>query len=77
LHRFVDAAADTLQSKELGDVTWLEHGLRETSQGMCRDVLRWLLALQGYGFLAMLPARENVGSAIRSGPRIPSLATSL
>jgi hypothetical protein len=25
----------------------LEHGLREQSQGMCRDVLRWLLALPG------------------------------
>jgi hypothetical protein len=43
----VDAASDTLQSKALGDITWLEHGLRETSQGMCRDVLRWLLALPG------------------------------
>lgn len=43
----VDTAAETLQAKELGDVTWLEHGLRETSQGMCRDVLRWLLTLPG------------------------------
>ena len=46
-HRFVDAAAETLQAKKLGNVTWLEHGLRETSQGLCRDVLRWLLALPG------------------------------
>ncbi len=45
LHRFVDTAAATLQAKELGDVTWLEHGLRESAQGMCRDVLQWLLAL--------------------------------
>lgn len=36
-----------MQTKALGDITWLEHGLRETSQGMCRDVLRWLLALPG------------------------------
>jgi hypothetical protein len=43
----VDTAAETLQAKELGDITWLEHGLREQSQGMCRDVLRWLLALPG------------------------------
>ncbi len=43
----MDTASDALQSKELGDITWLEHGLRETSQGMCRDVLRWLLALPG------------------------------
>jgi hypothetical protein len=43
----VDAASETLQSKDLGQITWLEHGLRETSQGMCRDVLRWLLALPG------------------------------
>lgn len=41
----MDTAAETLHSKELGDITWLEHGLRETSQGMCREVLRWLLAL--------------------------------
>jgi hypothetical protein len=47
LHRFVEAASESLQSKELGDITWLEHGLRETSQGMCRDVLQWLLALPG------------------------------
>jgi hypothetical protein len=31
----------------VGDITWLEHGLRDTSQGMCRDVLQWLLALPG------------------------------
>lgn len=43
----MDTAAETLQTKELGDITWLEHSLRETSQGMCRDVLRWLLALPG------------------------------
>jgi hypothetical protein len=43
----VDTAAESLRAKELGDITWLEHGLRETSQGMCRDVLRWLLALPG------------------------------
>ncbi len=43
----MDAAADTLQAKDLGDITWLEHGLREASQGACRDVLRWLLALPG------------------------------
>lgn len=43
----MDTAAEALQAKELGDITWLEHGLRETSQGMCRDVLRWLLALPG------------------------------
>ena len=47
LHRFVDTAAETLQSKELGEITWLEHDLRQTSQAMCRDVLRWLLALPG------------------------------
>jgi len=41
----VDTASDTLQSKELGDITWLEHDLRKTSHHMCRDVLRWLLAL--------------------------------
>lgn len=43
----MDTAADTLQAKDLGEITWLEHGLRESSQGMCRDVLRWLLALPG------------------------------
>jgi len=43
----VDAAAETLQAKDLGPITGLERGLRETSQGMCRDVLRWLLALPG------------------------------
>jgi hypothetical protein len=43
----VDAAAETLQSKDLGAITWLETGLRQTSQGMCRDVLGWLLALPG------------------------------
>jgi len=43
----VDTATETLQGKELGDITWLEHGLRETSQGMCRDILQWLLALPG------------------------------
>ena len=36
-----------MQGKDLGDITWLEHGLRKTSQGMCRDILRWLLALPG------------------------------
>ncbi len=46
-HRFVDASAETLQANERGDVAWLEHGLRETFQGLCRDVLRWLLALPG------------------------------
>ena len=43
----MDTATETLHTKDLGDITWLEHGLRETSQGMCRDVLRWLLALPG------------------------------
>ena len=43
----MDAAAETLERKDLGEVTWLEQGLREASQGMCRDVLRWLLALPG------------------------------
>lgn len=43
----METAAETLQSKQLGEITWLEHGLRETSQGMCRDLLRWLLALPG------------------------------
>jgi hypothetical protein len=43
----VDTACESLQAKELGNLTWLEHGLRETSQGMCRDVLQWLLALPG------------------------------
>jgi hypothetical protein len=47
LHRFVDAACESLQSKELGDITWLEHGLRESSQGMCRRILQWLLTLPG------------------------------
>jgi hypothetical protein len=47
LHRFVDAAAETFQAKDLGPITWLEHSLRDSSQGMCRDVLRWLLALPG------------------------------
>ena len=43
----MDTAAATLQAKDLGEITWLEHSLRETSQQMCRDVLRWLLALPG------------------------------
>lgn len=43
----MDTAAETLQAKALGDITWLEHGLRKNSQDMCRDVLRWLLALPG------------------------------
>jgi hypothetical protein len=43
----VDTAAETLQSKDIGEITWLEHGPRETSQGMCREALRWLLALPG------------------------------
>lgn len=47
MHRFVDTAAESLESKELGDITWLEHGLRENSYGMCRNILHWLLALPG------------------------------
>jgi hypothetical protein len=43
----VEASAETLQGRDLGDITWLEHGLREASMGMCRDALRWLLALPG------------------------------
>ena len=43
----MDTAAETLQSRDLGDITWLEHRLRDSSQGMCRDVLQWLLALPG------------------------------
>lgn len=43
----MEAAAETLDAKGLGDITRLEHGLRETSQSGCRDVLRWLLALPG------------------------------
>ena len=31
----------------MGDITWLETSLRQTSQGACRDVLKWLLALPG------------------------------
>lgn len=43
----MDTAAEALQSRDLGDITWLEHSLRETSQAMCRDVLQWMIALPG------------------------------
>ena len=47
MHHFVRTAADTLESKELGDIRWLEYGLRESSQKMCCEVLRWLIELPG------------------------------
>lgn len=43
----MDTAAETLQTRGLGDITWLEHGLRDSAQGMCRAALQWLLALPG------------------------------
>ena len=38
-------AQETLQNKKLGDITWLETGLRDVSNKACREVLRWLMAL--------------------------------
>lgn len=52
----------------MGDITWLEHGLRETSQGMCRDLLRWLLALPGLRIPGdgARPGERRIGSQVRS-----------
>lgn len=64
----MDAAAETLQSRDLGDITWLEHHLRETSQGMCRDVLQWLLALPGLRLPgdALKPGERRVADQTRT-----------
>lgn len=56
----MDAAAETLQAKDLGDITWLEHELRDAAQGVCRNVLQWLLAL---------PGLRVPGDAARGGER--------
>lgn len=64
----MDTAAETLQSRDLGDITWLEHRLRDTSQGMCRDVLQWLLALPGLRVpgASLKPGERRVPSQTRT-----------
>jgi hypothetical protein len=41
----VATASETLQSKDLGDISWIEYPLREGSQKMCCAILQWLLQL--------------------------------
>ncbi len=65
-HRFVETAAETLQAKDLGDISWLELGLRETTQGACRDVLKWLLALPG---LRVPGDQRRTGERLISGQK--------
>ena len=47
LHAFVETAGDTLLRDGIGDIRWLETGLREASNKACRDVVEGLLAMPG------------------------------
>lgn len=47
LHRFVEMAGQSLLRGGVGDIRWLETGLRETSTRACRDIVQGLLSLPG------------------------------
>jgi hypothetical protein len=47
LHAFVETASATLLREGVGDISWLEVGLRDASDKACRDVVEGLLALPG------------------------------
>lgn len=47
LHAFVETAGETLLQNGVGDISWLEAGLRETSDKACRGVVEGLLAMPG------------------------------
>jgi len=43
----VETAGDTLLRDGMGDITWLETGLRDASDKACRGVVEGLLAMPG------------------------------
>ena len=47
LHAFVETAGATLLRDGMGDMTWLETGLRDASDRACRDIVEGLLAMPG------------------------------
>jgi len=47
LHAFVETAGDALRQNGVGDISWLETGLREASDKACRGVVEGLLAMPG------------------------------
>lgn len=47
MHAFVETAGEKLLGNGLGDITWLERGLRDASNHACRDVVQGLLAMPG------------------------------
>lgn len=47
LHAFVETAGTTLMRDGVGDIAWLEAGLREASDKACRGVVEGLLAMPG------------------------------
>ncbi len=47
MHAFVETAGETLLRDGLGDMTWLELGLRDSSRNACRAVVEGLLAMPG------------------------------
>lgn len=73
MHQFVRTASERLEGNELGDISWLEHGLRESSQRMCREILKWLLRLPRLrvpGDASELPSSPDAtkSSAVPSPP---------
>ena len=47
LHAFVETAGETLLRDGIGDISWLEAGLRDASDKACLDVVEGLLAMPG------------------------------
>lgn len=47
LHAFVETAGETLMRDGMGDMRWLETGLRDASGKACRDVIEGLLGIPG------------------------------
>ena len=47
LHAFVETAGDALRLNGIGDITWLEKGLRECSNKACLEIVLGLLATPG------------------------------
>lgn len=47
LHAFVETAGETLLQDGIGDLSWLEAGLRDASDKACRGVVEGLLAMPG------------------------------
>ena len=68
LHAFVDRAGQCLLREGLGDIRWLETGLRETSTQACRGLIAGLLSMPGLRIPgdACRPGERRVGKVQRT-----------